>query len=273
MVCRCRLTSAWKILLAGIACLISGKSMAQHPPSLEPPSDIVETVSNVKVPYGRSVFINPDTDLRINVAKSDHCYVTVIPGPLNQQPGYLSPGRFPCDFGPEDVKYSHLGARSPSEDNIRLQVRYDTPTETYIIPVRLTVEVLFIQRTVITKSLFLTVPELLGTSDAITGEILGFTYDESSEQCQAATLPGSAGLPRYGNLLNDLSQGSMIPCNDFLNAGIRYKHTAESSSPNRDQIPMVVELLDSEGNLIKQEYFQVRDLPRRCVVYRDLNLQ
>ncbi|CAK8684298.1 unnamed protein product [Clavelina lepadiformis] len=257
MVCRCRLTSAWKILLAGIACLISGKSMAQHPPSLEPPSDIVETVSNVKVPYGRSVFINPDTDLRINVAKGDHCYVTVIPGPLNQQPGHLSPGRFPCDFGPEDVKYSHLGARSPSEDNIRLQVRYDTPTETYIIPVRLTVEVLFIQRTVITKSLFLTVPELLGTSDAITVEILGFTYDESSEQCQAATLPGSAGLPRYGNLLNDLSQGSMIPCNDFLNAGIRYKHTAESSSPNRDQIPMVVELLDSEGNLIKQEYFQV----------------
>nr|CAB3247089.1 FRAS1-related extracellular matrix protein 2 [Phallusia mammillata] len=237
--------------------LLTGVALSQHPPSLDPPSNIVQQVNTVRVPYGRSVFINPVSDLNIQVEKNDHCFVKVLPDALSQRPGFISPNHFPCDFGPEDIKYSHLGARSPSEDHLRLQIRYDTPDETYIIPVRLTVEVLFIQRTVITTSLFLTVRELLGTSEAIDQDILGFTYDQANQQCQVATLSGSAGLPRYGNLINDPSQGSMMPCEDFLNAGVRYQHTTTTSSPNRDHIPMVVELLDADGNLIKQEYFQV----------------
>uniref|UniRef100_H2YPT7 Calx-beta domain-containing protein n=1 Tax=Ciona savignyi TaxID=51511 RepID=H2YPT7_CIOSA len=211
----------------------------------------------VRVPYGRSVFINPISDLNIHMEEGDKCFVTALPDVLSQGPGFLTPERFPCDFGPADVKYSHLGARSPSEDHIRLQVRYDTATDTYVIPLRLTVEVLFIQRTVITKSLFLTVPELMGTTEPIDGEILAFTYDETNEQCQVATLPGTTGLPRYGHLLNDPSNGVMMSCTEFLSSGVRYKHTATTNSPNRDHIPMVVELLDSEGNVIKQEYFQV----------------
>uniref|UniRef100_H2YPT4 Calx-beta domain-containing protein n=1 Tax=Ciona savignyi TaxID=51511 RepID=H2YPT4_CIOSA len=218
---------------------------------------IVRTVSDVRVPYGRSVFINPISDLNIHMEEGDKCFVTALPDVLSQGPGFLTPERFPCDFGPADVKYSHLGARSPSEDHIRLQVRYDTATDTYVIPLRLTVEVLFIQRTVITKSLFLTVPELMGTTEPIDGEILAFTYDETNEQCQVATLPGTTGLPRYGHLLNDPSNGVMMSCTEFLSSGVRYKHTATTNSPNRDHIPMVVELLDSEGNVIKQEYFQV----------------
>jgi len=256
-------SAAWsspaaKCLLAAITLALVRSSLAQHPPSLNPPPNIVETVGTVKVPYGRSVYINPATDLHINVAKDDHCFVTVLPDVLSQQPGFLFPERFPCNFGPEDVKYSHLGARSPSEDSLRLQVRYDTNQETYIIPVRLSVEVLFIQRTVITKSLFITVPELMGTSESIDENILGFTYDENTEQCQVATLSGSAGLPGYGHLVGDPSRGSALACDEFLGAGVVYKHTASTDSPNRDHIPMVVEILDEDGNLVKQEYFQVK---------------
>ena len=250
-------TSRAKWFLACFVCTFAGQTLSQHPPSLNPPSHIIGTVNKVRVPYGRSVYISPETDLQINVAEGDHCYVTVLPTPLSQQPGRISPERFPCEFGPKDVKYSHLGSRSPSEDHIPLQIRYDSPTHTYIIPLRLTVEVLFIQRTVITKSLFLTVEELMGISNPLTGEILGFTYDPDTEQCQVATLPGSAGLPRYGRLLNDPSQGSTMPCMEFLNAGVQYQHTSLTNSPNRDHIPMVVELLDRDGNLINQEYFQV----------------
>ena len=248
-----RWISAW------LVCLLFGKCFAQHPPSLNPPPNVIGAVNKVRVPYGRSVFISPKSDLQINVAKGDNCYVTVLPTPLSQQPGQITPVRFPCNFGSNEVKYAHLGSRSPSEDHLRLQVRYDTPTETYIIPIRLTVEVLFVQRTVITKSLFLTVQELMGISNPISDEILGFTYDANTQRCQVATLPGSAGLPRYGRLLNDPSQGSMVPCMDFLEAGVRYEHTSVTNSPNRDQIPMVVELLDNDGNLLKQEYFQVRE--------------
>jgi len=247
-----------KWFVACLACVLSGHVDSQHPPSLNPPTNILGTVNTVRVPYGRSVFISPETDLQINVAEEDHCYVTVLPTPLSQQPGRLSPERFPCNFGPNDVKYSHLGSRSPSEDHIPLLIRYDSPTDTFIIPARLTIEVLFIQRTVITKSLFLTVDELMGTSNPLDGDILGFTYDPNTEHCQVATLPGSAGLPRYGRLLNDPSQGSTMPCMEFLSAGVRYQHTSVTNSPNRDHIPMVVELLDRDGNLINQEYFQVK---------------
>ena len=250
-------TSVAKFIFACFLCLQPGQIYSQHPPSLNPPSSIIGAVNKVRAPYGRSVYIDPETDLRINVAEGDHCDVTVIPSPLSQEPGRLSPERFPCNFGPEDVKYSHLGSRSPSEDSIALQIRYDSPTDTYIIPVTLPIEILFVQRSVITKSLFLTVNELLGTSNPLNSDILGFTYDPSTQQCQVATLPGSVGLPRYGRLLNDPSQGSMVPCIEFLNAGMRYQHTSETNSPNRDHIPMVVELLDNNGNLINQEYFQV----------------
>ena len=251
--------SMTKWLLACLAFALPGQVLSQHPPSLNPPANILGNINTVRVPYGRSVFISPETDLQINVAEEDHCYVTVVPTPLSQQPGRLSPERFPCNFGPNDVKYSHLGSRSPSEDHIPLLIRYDSPTDTYIIPVRLTIEVLFVQRTVITKSLFLTVNELLGTSDPLNGDILGFTYDPSTQFCLVATLDGSAGLPRYGRLVNDPSLGSLVPCMEFLNAGMRYQHTSVTNSPNRDHIPMVVELLDREGNLVNQEYFQVKN--------------
>lgn len=244
------------IFLSVVACVFARLAAGQHPPSLNPPPGIVNTVSALRVPYGRSVYVNPLSDLNIHVAVDDYCHVTVLPEAASRMPGLLSPEYFPCNFGPQDVKYSHLGSRSPSEHKIRLQVRYDTDSDTYIIPVTIPVEILFIQRTVITKSLFLTVHDLLGSSEPIDEEILEFTYDVD-QKCQVTTRIAPADLPRYGQLINDPSNGSPVSCAEFLSTGAFYQHTAVTDSPNRDFIPMVVELLDADGNQVKQEYFQI----------------
>ncbi|KAJ8280121.1 hypothetical protein GJAV_G00050770 [Gymnothorax javanicus] len=49
----------------------------------------------------------------------------------------------------------------------------------------------------------------------------------------------------------------MVDCDEFLKLNIRYQHTFAYRSPNRDYIPMIVELQDKEGNLLKQEFFQI----------------
>lgn len=228
-----------------------------HPPSIIYPDDIVENVDVLKVPYGRSKFLDPEVDLKINVKKGDFCVVTTLPNAYEDLFGSLDQSSFPCDFEPHQIKYTHRGARSPNFDYLNLQIRYDTSTKTYIIPIRLLVEVDFIQRVVITRSMFLTVSQINGYSQVIDNTVLGFTYNSTIESCQIATLSGTAGLPRYGHLSNDPSRGVSIPCEEFLEAEVRYKHDAKTISPDSDEIPMVVELIDADRNILKQEYFQV----------------
>ncbi|KAI9547946.1 hypothetical protein NQZ68_012963 [Dissostichus eleginoides] len=80
--------------------------------------------NGIRVPFGRSVFIDPINDLVIQVQPGDKCSITVLDNdPLSQRPGHLSPKKFPCEFGPNDVKYSHFGSRSPPRDRVRLQLR------------------------------------------------------------------------------------------------------------------------------------------------------
>lgn len=247
----------WSGLLLPVGVLLlTSTVLSQHPPSLNAPTNIVDKVAPLQVPYGRSVLINPMTNLKINVTEGDRCFVTVIADPAEIMPGYITPEQFVCNFGPDEVKYSHLGSRSPSQHRIRLQIRYDTLTDTYIIPVVLTVDVLFVQRSVVTQAQFITVPRLTGTSEPINGSVLEFTYD-AGNACQVTTNISPVSLPQYGRLINDPSLGSPIACEDFLAAGAKYQHTATTDSPNRDQIPMVVEIVNPAGDLVAQEYFQV----------------
>ncbi|MGH0133017.1 UNVERIFIED_CONTAM: hypothetical protein FKN15_022782 [Acipenser sinensis] len=214
--------------------------------------------SGVRVPFGRSIFIDPIKDLVTEVQPGDRCYITVLENdPLAQRPGMLSPKKFPCAFGVEEVKYTHFGSRSPNKDRVRLQLRYDSQTDTIIIPFMLEVEVVSQQLEVLTRNMPLVVDRLNGISNPIDKKVLEFTYDGSSESCKVTTLISTGGLPRYGTLLNYTSNGHMINCDAFVNLGIRYKHTSTTNSPNRDYIPMLVELLDKEGNPVKQEYFQI----------------
>ncbi|XP_030600425.1 FRAS1-related extracellular matrix protein 2b isoform X2 [Archocentrus centrarchus] len=214
--------------------------------------------NGIRVPFGRSVFIDPINDLVIQVQPGDRCSITVLDNdPLSQRPGHLSPKKFPCEFGPNDVKYSHFGSRSPPKDRVRLQLRYDTQTDTIIIPFMMEVEVIFTQLEVLTKNMPLTVEKLLDTSNPIDRKILEFTYDRSAHQCKIASLSSGNVLPRYGKLVDEESLGTMVDCDEFIKMNTRYQHTFALKSPNRDYIPMVVELHDKEGNLLKQEFFQI----------------
>lgn len=214
--------------------------------------------NGIRVPFGRSAFIDPINDLVIQVQPGDRCSITVLDNdPLSQRPGHLSPKKFPCEFGPNDVKYSHFGSRSPSRDRVRLQLRYDTQTDTIIIPFMMEVEVIFTQLEVLTKNMPLAVDKLLGTSNPIDRRILEFTYDRSAHQCKIASLSSSSALPRYGKLVDEDRLGTMVDCDEFIKMNIRYQHTFALKSPSRDYIPMLVELHDKEGNLLKQEFFQI----------------
>lgn len=212
----------------------------------------------IRVPFGRSVFVDPVNDLVIQTQPGDRCSITVLDNdPLSQRPGHLSPKKFPCDFGPSDVTYSHYGSRSPTRDRVRLQLRYDAQTETVIIPFMMEVEVVFTQLELLTKNMPLTLASLKGTSNAIDKKILEFTYDRHAYKCEVASLSSGSSLPRYGRLIDGGKLSEMMDCDEFTRAGIRYEHTFERKSPNRDYVPMVVELHDTEGNLVKQEYFQL----------------
>ncbi|XP_043929269.1 FRAS1-related extracellular matrix protein 2 [Protopterus annectens] len=225
-----------------------------------PGEDSILVANNgIRVPFGRSVFIDPVNDLLVQVQPGDRCHITVLENdPLSQKPGQLTPKKFPCEFAANEVKYSHLGSRSPSKDRVKLQLRYDTETDTIVIPFMMEVEVVFTQLEIVTRNMPLTVEKLMGTSNAIDRKILEFSYDRATEMCTIATLAGVGRLPRYGKLFPERHAGrQMVNCEEFLNLNIRYLHTATTKSPNRDYVPMVTELYDKEGNLLKQEYFQI----------------
>uniref|UniRef100_A0A8C6NWB8 FRAS1 related extracellular matrix 2b n=1 Tax=Nothobranchius furzeri TaxID=105023 RepID=A0A8C6NWB8_NOTFU len=214
--------------------------------------------NGIRVPFGRSVFIDPINDLVIQVQPGDRCSVTVLDNdPLSQRPGQLSPKKFPCEFGPNDVKYSHFGSRSPPRDSVRLQLRYDTQTDTIIIPFMMEVEVIFTQLEVVTKNMPVTVDSLLGMSNPIDKGILEFTFDRNTQQCKVVSPSSGSMLPRYGKLVDEDSLGTMLDCDEFIKMNTCYQHTSALKSPNRDYIPMLVELHDREGNVLKQEFFQI----------------
>ncbi|XP_005155437.2 FRAS1-related extracellular matrix protein 2a isoform X1 [Danio rerio] len=233
-----------------------GLSYASKPELSE---DAILVANNgIHVPFGRSVYIDPINDLVIELQPGDRCTITVLDNdPLSQRPGHVSPKKFPCEFGPNDVRYSHFGSRSPAGDRVKLQLRYDTQTETIIIPFMLEVEVVFTQLEVVTKNMPLVVDKLHGTSNPINKKILDFTYEKDSEQCEVTSLAASSVLPKYGKVVDDRKLEKMMSCELFLKSNIRYEHTSSHKSPNKDYIPMVVELRNKENNLLKQEFFHV----------------
>ncbi|XP_063314539.1 FRAS1-related extracellular matrix protein 3 [Pelobates fuscus] len=231
---------------------------AQLDHRLSNPDNIIVANRGIRVPFGRSVFLDPVQDLIIQVQPGDTCILSVLGNdPLSQRPGSLTPKRFPCDFGPGEVKYTHMGSRSPSSDRVRLQLKYDSPTDTFIVPFVLEVEVIFQQLEIVTRNLPLLVEKIHGLSVPIDKKVLGFSYDHARESCRITPLIGTGGLPRYGQLLSlptDQQQGT--DCQTFTTSDIRYQHTAPHNSPNRDYVPMLVELTDERGSL-KQEHFHV----------------
>uniref|UniRef100_A0A8B9N4L5 FRAS1 related extracellular matrix 2 n=1 Tax=Accipiter nisus TaxID=211598 RepID=A0A8B9N4L5_9AVES len=278
------LPAAPRRLLAGLL-LLAGCAWVGAP---EPPPDsaavsspwapeaaaVVVANRGLRVPLGRSAWLDPARDLVLQVQPGDRCHLTVLDEePSWQRPGRLSPRRFPCDFGAREVQYSHLGGRSPARDRVRLQLRYDSPSRSLVLPLVLEVEVLFTQLEIVTRNLPLTVERLRGTSNPLDARSLEFAFEPGRQRCRVGLLPPLAGLPRYGEILNSPAAAageeeaagdgpvpaSMWDCEEFLRLGLRYRHTAASGSPNRDLVPLVAELREAAGSgaLLKREYFQV----------------
>ncbi|KAA0722212.1 FRAS1-related extracellular matrix protein 2 ECM3 -like protein [Triplophysa tibetana] len=224
-----------------------------------PTAETILVANNgIRVPFGRSVYLDPVNDLVTEVHAGDRCHITVLDNdPLAQRPGMLTPKKFPCAFGAEEVKYTHFGSRSPSKDHIKLQLRYDSHTDTVVVPFVLEVEVVFQQLEILTRNMPLVVDKLNGLSNPIDKKTLEFAFEDGVTTCKVTTLAGAGKFPRYGTLTDNSVNGQMINCDDFLKKGIQYKHTATTNSPNRDYIPMLVEVQDNDGNAIQQEHFQI----------------
>ncbi|XP_074843128.1 FRAS1-related extracellular matrix protein 2 isoform X2 [Carettochelys insculpta] len=258
-------------LLAGGWALLPGNTAIPEPSALEAPEGASIVVANrgLRVPFGRSAWLDPLSDLVLQVQPGDRCHLRVLAEePLWLRPGRLTPPRFPCDFGPGEVTYWHLGSRSPARDRVRLQLRYDSPTRALVLPLVLEVEVLFAQLEIVARNLPLSVESLQGTSPALDGRSLAFAFQPARQRCRLGALPGLGGLPRYGELLGHAAlpwqppaAGAPEPaawweCEELPRLGLRYRHTAAGRSPNRDLLPMVVELQEA-GAPPKREYFQV----------------
>ena len=223
--------------------------------------DVLRTRASVlHVAIGRSVDINPDTDLNITVLPGDRCTVRVLHDvdALSQLPGRLIPPIFPCLFAAGDVRYQHYGSRHPSEDIVRLHIRYDSETQTLIVPFTLNVDVDFTQLEIVTKNMPLIVKKLRGSSRPFTERTTHFTFDDATQLCRVSVLSGAGGVPRYGVVVDADGNGLRDrDCDEFISAKVRYRHTATTDSPRRDHIPMLAQLFDRRsGRLVKQEYLQ-----------------
>ncbi|KAJ6668737.1 hypothetical protein lerEdw1_012220 [Lerista edwardsae] len=209
-------------------------------------SEILVANRGLRVPFGRSVSLDPARDLVLRVQPGDKCVLTVLesgPPPAPHRPGALFPKRFPCNFGPGEVTYTHYGSRSPGRDRLSLQLRYDSPSRTLIAPFTLEAEVLSQQLRLLSRNLPLAVEKLRGRSPPLDAKVLAFAEaGEPGRRCRLTALPHPPGQRQ--------------PPARLRTPRIRYEHTATTPSPNRDYIPMRVELLEDEGPG-EQEYFQV----------------
>uniref|UniRef100_A0A8C8EFL5 FRAS1 related extracellular matrix 3 n=1 Tax=Otus sunia TaxID=257818 RepID=A0A8C8EFL5_9STRI len=232
---------------------------AAEPPLDPDASAILVSRRGLRVPLGRSVWLDPAADLVLRVRPGDRCAVAAVgSGPGPQRAGALDPPRFPCAFARGRVTYTHFGARSPGRYRLRLQLRYDSPRRTLVVPFTLEVEVLFQQLRLLSRHLPLPVEELRGLSAPLDGKVLAFPEGAPGRRCRLTLLPPEAAgpLPASGRLLD--AEGRPLPagysgdCSAVLRAGIRYQHTAATASPGRDRIPARVSAGPGQ-----REYFQV----------------
>ena len=212
----------------------------------------------VTVKRGRLTFLKQRSDLQIEYEEGDVCELIVLRNnPTDQLIGALTTDRFDCNYPDDTIEYVHFGAISPQTDRVALQAVIHSSTETVIIPVTLQITVAFVQLEIVNNNRPLEVPRPGGTSGPIDSSKLTFSYNSETTDCRLTLLVQPGGLPRYGELVNAETNGFMQDCQLFLNAGVRYRHT-RPPSPDRDNIPVLVELKDKSTNsVIKSEYFQV----------------
>eukprot|EP00118_Oscarella_pearsei_P004303 m.18164 g.18164 ORF g.18164 m.18164 type:complete len:3072 (+) comp27610_c0_seq1:382-9597(+) len=211
----------------------------------------------ITVSRGKSVFFDPTTDFQVEVEQGDRCEIRILGSPLEQNIGFVTKDRFPCDYAANTIQYIHLGSLTRRSDKISAQAIIDGASETIAIPFTIAINVAFVQLEIVTDIRPLDVPAPGGDSDPIDERKLTFVYDDTESECLVTLLHRPNGLPFYGELINAEGKGIQQNCTEFLASGIRYRHT-KPPSPNRDYIPVVVELRDkSTGEVTNKEFFQI----------------
>ncbi|KAG1699840.1 FRAS1-related extracellular matrix protein 2 [Nymphon striatum] len=221
------------------------------------PKNIVQSNNPISVPRGQREYLSQAKHLKVEVGFGDQCLVRVLQNdPLSQRPGKLYPEEFPCDYGDNEVYYTHFGSPTLKTDQVKLLIRYDTRDDTVILPVLFKVEVVDSKLRTVSKNVPLQVGKVLSESPPLDGNIVQLDYDKSSETCKIRLELRAVGLPRSGQIINMDPQGE-LDCDGFSNSDIKYKHMVGKNSPNIDYIPFLVELLDQNGDPIFEENFQV----------------
>lgn len=225
---------------------------------------VVHKNENLKVNYGRSVYIRPGVDLSFLYKPDGNCKVYVLKDePTHYKVGGLYPSIFPCNFNEKEVRYQHFGGLDVLEDVIKMHARLDTGTQTVVQPFAIHVSVLFdVPSEVLQKKVDLVVEELGGLSDPISDSTLQFSFDKDRESCFVNLVTSNKGPPFYGRLVNitpskstsDLVVGQKMDCGKFTDGSLRYIHKKALSS-NRDYIPLVVEIADKNSKQVAQREF------------------
>ncbi|KAL4230244.1 extracellular matrix [Mactra antiquata] len=221
-------------------------------------NDIIIVNRPINVFFGRSVFIDPINDLRLHVRAGDTCMLTVLDNEqdISFKPGKLSLSNFACNFGPEQISYTHFGGERAGQDVTRLLLRYDSVTQTLIIPFSIVVNIIIKPLEIVDKYNAITVNRNLGMSTPIGLSTIRFSDFERDDICKISAISKSSGLPQYGYLTNNSHTLTNVDCDVFLTFGIRYKH-AQARGSNRDFIPLTVQLFHGNGDLKNQEFFQI----------------
>ncbi|KAM6220983.1 LOW QUALITY PROTEIN: FRAS1-related extracellular matrix protein 3 [Rhynchocyon petersi] len=197
-------------------------------------SGILLANPGLRLPMGRSLWLDPHRDLEIRIEPRDQCEVTVLHSPT-LQPGALSRRHFPRAFGPRQIQYTHFGARSPVRTiRVPLQLCYDSSSYSLVLPFTLTVDVVFSQLELVKRNRPLSVEKLWGWSQAIDSKLLSFAFPESrasiAQRCRLTALPLEGGpLPKFGR--RGYATSTQLPPPHSI------------GTLNRDYVPMMMELL------------------------------
>ncbi|XP_065668543.1 FRAS1-related extracellular matrix protein 2 isoform X4 [Hydra vulgaris] len=220
---------------------------------------------DVSVNYGRGVVLKRE-NFFILYNKSQICEVSTVKNDYSEI-GTILPSTFPCNFKEGDVSYQHLGSMTRTTDVIKLQVRLETDQKVIIKPFVLRIQVVFKNSLeVVTKIENLRVNEISNFSEAITKDVVRFDFDKETYTCNVRLCHSSKSPPYYGSIVNATNfplqfsylNRKYMSCEEFLSGSLYYYYRRETSSTNRDYIPLMVETRNIASYVVKKrEFFQL----------------
>lgn len=170
---------------------------------------------------------------------------------------------FDCNFNYGTVKYVHFGSPLLLNDTVKLRaykfLKEDTISEYF----ELLVIVENVSYNVIQPLQPLIIKEFLGLTEPIDDTVLNFNYSrKDGAVCKVRMSRHILHKPAHGKVILGKEKRSIDVikrrCDDFLQLGLRYEHSAPPS-PNIDFILIIVEVTDPylNGGDLLSEWFHI----------------